>query len=86
MLKILRSQNSRHFEILKFALFVPFDICNFWNAALMFPATELTGPQTDLHWVTVDAVRDVAKKLSEQWRFQPAEACPWRKGKRSAFG
>lgn len=35
------------------------------------------GPQTDLHWVTVDAVRDAAKKLSrevDQWRFQPAEA------------
>jgi hypothetical protein len=62
--------------------FLALDICNFpFISSFLdlqcvdFPLTE-PGPQTDLHWVTVDAVRDAAKKLSrevDQWRFQPAE-------------
>ena len=40
------------------------------------------GPQTDLHWVTVDAVRTAAmdSENSEAWRFQSAEVNRRRKG------
>lgn len=42
----------------------------------LFPDSEVSpvGPQTDLHWVTVDAVRTAAMdSSSEAWRFQAAE-------------